>query len=448
MGFFRALNERAEIRTLLTNSAWLLGDRVVRTAASFVTGVLLARYLAPENYGEWVYGLAFAALFLPLSTLGLERIAVRELARDEAGEGALLGTVWLLRLLGGLVGAGLAAAAVWWFGGNATPETRRLVALLAGANVLLAFEVIDWRFQARGRFRPTTVARCGVFLLGSTARVALAWRQAPLEWLAYATFGELALSALVQTAVIRASGTAFSALRFKWSTAQALRRAAAPLLFGEVAVLALLKLDVVILGAHASGTETGYYGAAVRLAQVAYFLPVIVVQVFSPQVARCASDGEALALTQRVMNLLLASALAIALGLSLGAPLWVRFLFGRAYAPVAPLVALMAWGTIFAFVGCGHSLYLVNRGRQKAAMLLNLVSSGVNVALFATLIPRWGAMGAAVAGVAAGLLTTVPALWLTPASRALVRVDFAALRWVAGAPLRLARGGFTRVGDQ
>jgi hypothetical protein len=45
-------------------------------------------------------------------------------------------------------------------------------------------------------------------------------------------------------------------------------------------------------------------------------------------------------------------------------------------------------------------------------------------------------------------LTTVPALWLAPASRVLVRVDFDALRWVAGAPLRLVRGWFAGVDDQ
>ena len=440
MGYLRALLGRAEIRTLLANSGWLLGDRVVRVVANFAAGILLARYLAPEKYGLFVYSLAFAALFLPFSTLGLERIAVREYARDAAKPDTLLGTLGLVRLLGGCAGAAVATLAAWLMGAGTSPEVRLMIAVLAGANVLLAFDVIDWLFQSRNEFRPTTVVRCATAVIGAAVRIVLAWRRAPLPWLAYATVGEFGLSAILQTIVYRQRGARVTALRFQWATARLLLKASAPLLLGEVAVSAFLKLDLVILGANASPAETGFYGAAIRLAQASFFFPMIALQVLSPQIARCAGEAEALAAVQRVMNLLLASALAISLALFAGAPLFVRLLFGAGYAPVAPLLGVLAWSNVFAFMGCGHSLYLINRGHQNAAFVLNLLSSAVSIALFFALIPRWGATGAAIAGVAAGAITTTPALWLLPASRPLVRVDFAALRWVLGLPWRLVRG--------
>lgn len=439
MRTLRAFLQRAEIQTLLTQSGWLFGDRLARAVVNFATAVLLARYLAPQHYGIYVYGVAFAGLFLPFSTLGLERIAVRELSRGPEKRDGLLGTLWVLRGLGGALGAGVATMAAWFAAADGPGETRLLIMLLAGANVLLAFDVVDWLYQSRGNFRSTTLVRCAAFLIGATLRIGLAWSHAPLTWIAGATLAELALGGLLQVLVFRVGGQKISRLHFQWNVAKDLLRASAPLLLAEAVVLAFLRLDLIILGGSAPAAETGYYGVAVRIAQAAYFIPPIIVQVFSPQIARCATDSEALAASQKVMNLLFAWAVAVGIFISAGAPWIVQGLLGSGYAPVISLVRVMAWGNVFAFMGSAHSLFLVNRGRQKAALGLNVLSSVTSVALFAFAIPRWGAIGAAVAGVGAGLLTTTPGLWLMPSTRELVKVDLRAVGWLLSLPWRLLR---------
>ena len=88
---------------ILGNTVWLLGDKFLRMGFGLFIGVWVARYLGPEKFGLLNYAIAFVSLFNVFATLGLNNIIVRELVRKPSEKGEIIGTSFLLKLLGSLL---------------------------------------------------------------------------------------------------------------------------------------------------------------------------------------------------------------------------------------------------------------------------------------------------------------------------------------------------------
>src|SRR3546814_4420331 len=65
--------------SLAVNSAWLIGDKVVRLGLNLIITIWLARHFGPEGFGVWNFASAFVALFGVFAVLGMDGIIVREL---------------------------------------------------------------------------------------------------------------------------------------------------------------------------------------------------------------------------------------------------------------------------------------------------------------------------------------------------------------------------------
>src|ERR1051325_10626811 len=95
------LAARPNLRKIVGNTGWLLADRILRLGVGLFVGVWVARYLGPEQFGLYNYALAFAGLFGAFATLGLDSIVVRDIVSNPANKNEVLGTAFVLKLIGG-----------------------------------------------------------------------------------------------------------------------------------------------------------------------------------------------------------------------------------------------------------------------------------------------------------------------------------------------------------
>lgn len=231
----------------------------------------------------------------------------------------------------------------------------------------------------------------------------------PLAVLGYGVVGVL-LGQVVATAAVVAVGTALLARRIDLRAA--LRPAADALPRRElvafnglsvalvVCTASLYHVDVLLLRLLAGSAATGYYRAALVLAEFVWFVPIAAQTVLLHSTSELWSRDareRITALASRTTRYVLALSVLLVLGLAALADAFVPVYYGPAFAPaVAPLLALLPGALGFAIVrpvfaigqGKGDLHPLV--GATGAAALLNL---GLNLAL----IPRFGAIGAAAA---------------------------------------------------
>ncbi|MFT7140382.1 MAG: O-antigen/teichoic acid export membrane protein, partial [Sulfitobacter sp.] len=97
------LSQHAGIRRYASNTLWLLLERVYRLAVGLGVAVWVTRYLGPENFGLLSYVQSLVFMFSALATLGLDSIVIRELVKHEDQRDELLGTAFVLKLVGSIV---------------------------------------------------------------------------------------------------------------------------------------------------------------------------------------------------------------------------------------------------------------------------------------------------------------------------------------------------------
>ncbi|MGB7249424.1 MAG: oligosaccharide flippase family protein, partial [Phormidesmis sp.] len=69
-------------RKVIVDTGWQVLEKIIRLGSAIVSGILLARYLQPEQYGIYNYALAFTSFFATVSNLGSNQIFTRDLVKE------------------------------------------------------------------------------------------------------------------------------------------------------------------------------------------------------------------------------------------------------------------------------------------------------------------------------------------------------------------------------
>lgn len=167
-----------------------------------------------------------------------------------------------------------------------------------------------------------------------------------------------------------------------------------------VLMQSLFHTDVMMVRIFLGGAETGYYKAALVLAEYLWMVPIALQQLMIHSASQLWSEGrleriEELASSLTRYVFLVASLLAIGIGAL--ADSFVPIYYGAEFgAAVLPLLVLLPGAVGFALA---RPVYGVNQaaGRLKPLVLVLAVPAGGNLALNYLLIPVYGIAGAAVA---------------------------------------------------
>ena len=64
---------------VVKNVAWAVLGKIINMLGVLLVGILVARYLGPEQYGLMNYVISYVALFTIIATFGLSNIEIRAL---------------------------------------------------------------------------------------------------------------------------------------------------------------------------------------------------------------------------------------------------------------------------------------------------------------------------------------------------------------------------------
>ena len=383
-------------RLVLTNSAWLIGDKLLRLGLGLLVTVWLARHFGPEAFGQWNYAIAFAAFFGAVATLGMDGVIVRELVREGADTGAILGTGLWLRIVASLVLGTVATASMYWVRPNEWLPAV-LVGMNAAVTVLQSAQMFDFHFQARMHSRPAVIATNAAYLVAMLLRLALLVIDAPLEWFGATLVFEAALAAGLLWRAWR-SDTA-GAVRWRWaaSVARHLLRESWPLMFSSLAVVIYMRMDQVMLASMVGDHEVGQFSAALRIAEVWYFIPMSIATAAFPAII--AKRREDFAAYERYVQALYDGMAWLGIGVAVVATVsagWiVPLLYGPAYAEAAAILTVQIWAGVAGSMSVVPSRWLLAEGLQHSGLFYTVAGAVVNVTLNLILIPEHGAIGAA-----------------------------------------------------
>lgn len=201
-----------------------------------------------------------------------------------------------------------------------------------------------------------------------------------------------------------------------------------PLLAITLAQELLNQLEIILLGFLRDAEQAALFSAAWRLASLVTFALTTFGVLCGPMVASAyhRHDLEHLnRLVQFAARLTTASAAAMILLLVLGGKLLLG-VFGPGFeAAYLPMLTLLAGGAANAFTGI-VAYVLTMTGRERTGMWIFCGALGVSLAMNLLLIPKWGALGAAISS------STALAAWnlaMTVHVRRKLGIDATAVGW-------------------
>ncbi len=402
-----ALRANEAIVRVATNSGWLLGDRILRAAASFVVGALVARYLGPERFGHFAYVLALMAFFQAVAPLGADGIAVAAVARHPESAGRVLGSLVRMRLLCGLV-CWPTAVAVMALLSPHDSEAIAMTVMVGSVLVLQACDTIDLWFQSQGENRRTVKAKIVAFAVTSGFKVVLVMAGAPLWAFAGAFALDFALAAAALVVAYRGLPTP-GGWRFDPSEARDLLVQTWPFLLSALSIVVYVRIDQIMLQQLRGSHEAGIYAAALPLSQIWQMIPVTLALSLAPMIARRKAAGEAayeVALLH-IFRLFAAISIGVAGVTYLAAPILIPLIYGPVYSPSIAVLRIHVFTNVFVALGVAQGLWIINE--RKGWMILVKTLAGATIAVVGNLIaiPMWGAVGAACVAVIAQAVASV-----------------------------------------
>jgi len=424
------------------NVFWLIAERGLKAVGGVALGIMIARHLGPEHYGCYGAAIGLATLSKEAVVLGFDRMIRRDLAARPNDAGKIISTSVCLSLVLGFAAAiGLSLMARHLVSDE---ETRHLTLIVVWMAIPTAFFSCEVWFEASGQAKPlvrtrnvvwTTFAVCRLVMVLSGGGVYSFAILALVEWVA--TYA--AVCGLVHHIHRNSFHFAFDVAQLRaW-----FREGWPMVLMVVVGSTADRVMVLIVHNLAPTDAEAGYLNAALRITEVWWSMATIVAAVLLPRiVALQLSDPQRCErATQLYSNVSLLVGFAAAFAVSLTAPFLIPWLFGKAYAPSAIILVIIFWSGPAIFPSVARAQFWVSRGMLALDLPTVISIALIQLGLSLYLVPRHGAIGAAIAMVSAQWLGFYGLTLSVPALRRASAPQFAAFRALRS-PVTTCRGLF------
>ncbi|MEO3866701.1 flippase [Rheinheimera fenheensis] len=397
-------------KILLARATAMLGDKVVKLAAGAVLTVFVARMLGASELGVYSIVMAWSAFLVPMTSLGLNNVVVRQMVKHDNGHDAMtmLYSAISMRLLLGLLGGSLMLLAFYllypaMFDGN----TAIAIPVLFLLQAFFGFLLFEFYLNYQGTFRSVAYVKSAISVCSFAAKLSLLYSGFGIASLLLLTGIEFFVVGMAQYLLYRRKHQPYKDGEARWpayhprwfnlnQAKQLLKRSSWLWVSGIVSVI-YLKIDIVMIGSIAGTEQAGIYAAASRLSELWYVFPATLAARYYPDMIRAHQLGWTpyYLKLRRFALLFFAMAFAIAVLMSLLSPWIVSLLFGDAFAGAVEVLRIHIWAGCFIFVRYLISQHLLITEQEPLSLLSHTVGAALNVGLNLWLIPTMGIVGAA-----------------------------------------------------
>ncbi|GAB3900637.1 flippase [Larkinella knui] len=379
------------IRTYFFNTSWLFFEQIVRMSVGLFVGVWVARFLGPAQFGILNYAQSLVGLFGAIATLGLNNIVIRELVKKRIDKNVLLGTAFLMKLIGGFFVVVLLTLAI-----NIIPTdfyTKFIVLIVASSTIFQSFNVIDFFFQAKVKSKFVVYVNFIVLLICTPVKVALLVIKAPLEAFAFVAVLESIVSAVGLIFFYRSNKEDIREWKFDKSVSIALLKDSWPLILSSISISIGMRIDQVMLKSFMNETTVGFYAVGVKFAEIFNFIPMIISQSIYPKIVGMDLDKERNTLVILIRYLFYGLVL-LSLGVNIASSYAVTILYGQEYASSITVVNILIWSIPFTFLNIVTSTILQKLNKNTTILFRQLIIAAINILVNVILIPMYGIEGA------------------------------------------------------
>lgn len=396
----------------LKNTGWLMFGKIL----SLLVGLLVARYLGPDAFGELNFGLALVAILAAIGALGLDTFIIREIVQEPDKKNEILGTSLWLRII---TNALLIPIAMGIYGLShqlsSTPgqSLTLMVGLLALASFFKSFNVIDVYFQSQVQSKYVVQVQNICLIISAAVKITIVSLNLPLIYIVLALVFDGLILAFGLVLIYQKRGFNIFEWTYSGIRAKSLLKQSAPLILSAVMVSLYMKIDVVMLK-DVGSKAVGIYSAAANLSEAWYFIPVAIITSVFPALihARKTDHDRYIKRLGNLYDLLIFICIPTAVVVSFLGNFIIHLLYSNKFEGAGAMLSIHIWSGVFVFLGSASSQYLLAEGYTKIAFYRTAAGALVNILLNLWLIPKYAGIGASIATLIACAVSTFYLLFI------------------------------------
>ncbi len=398
----------------IKNTSWIMIGKATQLALTFITTMFISRYLGPTKNGLITYTYSYVSLFLPLCTLGMNDIVVKEVLDKENDKNTVIGSIVVLRMISSLLSIGF----IYIVLKNVTNTSDFIyIGMLQSLSLFFqSFDTIVYLYQAQMCSEKTGKIYVVTYLLTTIFRIFCILTKKDVAYFAFAvSLDYIVMSIFLLILFYKENGM----FKFSLKTSIKLLKRSYPYIFSGIMIIIYSKADTIILGKTIDETSVGLYSAATTLCNAWPFILTAIIDSASPVIVKEYSvDIKSFEKKiRRLYATVFYISVAVAIFISIFAKPIIQILYGINYLSAVKPLRIVCWSTIFAYLGVARSPWMQCEHKSKYEAVLSFLGAIVNVILNLILIKKFNLVGAGLALLLTQFLTNIVFVYLIKDTR-------------------------------
>lgn len=399
------LKNNSEKQTAMKNTIWLFFGEIIGRLFKLVIIIFATRKLGIEGWGIFSYGIAFISLFFILCDLGVNTFTTREMSKNSADKYKYLSSSTIIKISLMLIFFALSL----------------LLAPHLG-KIKLGFEMI--------------MVLSILYLSDGIREFALSINRS-LEKMEREAFSKILMNLIItilgiilliknatpfSLAIAYAIGSIVSSLFIFWSIKDVFKKIEWKISKEDIKIIYnfswpiiiislysfIFNIDSIMLGQMKSATDVGLYSAAQRLVQFTAIIPSFIAMAIFPILSKNEDNDEKITnIFEKIMITIFAIGIPFSIGGFLLNEKIMSLMFGPAFISGGLTLGILMFSILASFPNIILTNVIFSKNLQKIFIATTSFGVILNIILNLILIPKFGAVGAAISVTATQLLIMI-----------------------------------------
>jgi O-antigen/teichoic acid export membrane protein len=388
------------------NTVALTISKIVQIAYGLLTASIIARYLKVELFGQYTFITAIIAVLIPFLYFGMQRIVIRDIARDKDKASDYFGAALILRtVLSLLMIIGITVTLRFI---NLPREAVIAIYIFAFSEIFMSFaDIFVNIYISFEKMVYDIILNIIISLSGIIAIVFVVYYNLGFVNLFLAILSP-SIAACLTGYIITRKRFVRPKIRINYPLWRHIIKESFPLFISTLFIQAFLRVDVFILKALRNLSEVSLFFAPYTLTMRLQMIPQTIVMAFFPVLSRfaCTSRDSLEGIYEKIFRLLFILSLPISVVTTVMAEKIILLFFGSNFKDATISLQILIWAVNLTFLETLLGTILISLNKQRLLSIIYALAFLANLLLDLILVPLYGYIGACIGSLSAEILRT------------------------------------------
>ncbi|MBM7343813.1 flippase [Pantoea coffeiphila] len=389
------------MKQYLTNSLWVLLEKVIRLSVVFLFFSLVSQKLSVYDFGIFSLSQTVVTLIIGIVAFGFDNVLIKDFSSSQRIN-EYFSTAMIFRLAISIFAISLFCLVMIFMSYG---FIYKLVFMASSLSIIFQTQTIYYSYyQAVSKSIVITKTSIAALVISSIIKLAIIYYELGIVYYALSFSLDYLFSFLFIYFVSKKNGLLLKVSLFEFNVLKKLINQSYPVLVSTIIVMIYTRIDQFMIAKYLSIEDVAKFSVAVRISDAYMFIPMAIAASFFPMVSKDPSSSS----IQKYFNITHLVTVVSALMVIVMLPLVIGTFFGVRYHESIQVANIIVIANVISALGFVSSNILIIRNISYLRIYRAIYGLIINIALNIILIPKFGIIGAAYSS----LFSQIIAAWI------------------------------------